>query len=270
MARAGLTGLAALLSTIGATRAQQGPADLRPPQTALTFDDSVIGAPGSGQRAELFKPAGAGPFPVVLVLHGCNGVSPNIRRWARRVTDWGYAALVVDSFKPRGIENVCGTPGVVSPRLRAADAFAAAAYLRTRSDIDASKIAVVGFSHGGSTALAAATRIALERLGGRPFSAVVSFYPWCWERGAPIASDVLTLIGDADDWTPAERCVNLSARWEPGFGSFRLKIYPGAKHSFDSAAPDRVYFGYRLGYDPAATADSIEETRRFIAERFGR
>ncbi|WP_342363002.1 dienelactone hydrolase family protein [Terrarubrum flagellatum] len=234
----------------------------------LTFDASNVGGLNSNLAAEYFKPDGTGPFPAVVVMHGCNGMSPNMRRWARRFVQWGYAAIAVDSFRPRGFENVCDRAERVSPRLRAQDAFAAARYLRSLPEIDGSKIAIVGFSHGGSATLAASTQAAAALAGDKPFAAAVAFYPWCG-GGAPLASDTLVLIGDADDWTPSSRCEALSATWNPADGSFRVKIYPGVKHAFDVAAPGRVYYGHQLVHDPAATSDAIDETQRFLSARFG-
>jgi len=70
---------------------------------------------------ELFRPEGTGPFSAVVVLHGCGGVTPNAYVWARRLKDWGYAALVIDSFKPRGYpDGICTRAGLVPPELRRA------------------------------------------------------------------------------------------------------------------------------------------------------
>jgi len=69
----------------------------------LTFDGGTVGGPASNARAELFVPMGAGPFPALVVLHGCNGVGRHERLWAQQLTAWGYVAIVVDSLRPRGI-----------------------------------------------------------------------------------------------------------------------------------------------------------------------
>jgi dienelactone hydrolase len=72
-------------------------------------------ASGEGSRGnyELLTPQGAGPFPAVIVMHPCNGVNDNTRRWAGRLVGWGYAALIVDSFRSRGLSNVCGNGGAL-------------------------------------------------------------------------------------------------------------------------------------------------------------
>src|SRR5207247_789901 len=51
----------------------------------------------------LFKPDGSGPFPAVVLLHGCGGIRPHFVQWAGAIRDMGYVALLVDSFRPRGI-----------------------------------------------------------------------------------------------------------------------------------------------------------------------
>jgi dienelactone hydrolase len=48
--------------------------------------------------ATVTRPAGPGPFPAVVLLHGCGGVSPQLERWARWLADRGYVGMVVDSF----------------------------------------------------------------------------------------------------------------------------------------------------------------------------
>ena len=49
----------------------------------------------------LFKPDGAGPFPAVVLLHGCGGIRTHFVQWAGAIRDMGYVALLVDSFRPR-------------------------------------------------------------------------------------------------------------------------------------------------------------------------
>jgi hypothetical protein len=79
--------------------------------------------------AILTLPRGNGPFPAIVVLHGCDGVQEQEQAWAWRLNDWGYAALIVDSFAPRGI-IACGsqgeTPPLANSRDRAGDALSAA------------------------------------------------------------------------------------------------------------------------------------------------
>ena len=83
-------------------------------------------------------------------------------------------------------------------------------------------------------------------------------------------------MGDKDDWTPAEPCRRLAERSREAGFPVTLKIYPGAHHAFDSAAPVRYLAsrvnpnvpggrGATTGGNPEAWADSIREVRAFFA-----
>ena len=99
-------------------------ASLQSTPQPLTYDAKSVGKPNSGAPLELWLPPGTGPFPAVLVMHGCAGVRDHHRGWARRLTEWGYAAALLDSFRPRNVNATCFNK-MSSPRpsLRAQDAF---------------------------------------------------------------------------------------------------------------------------------------------------
>jgi dienelactone hydrolase len=58
--------------------------------------------------AYMARPPGTGPFPAVVLLHGCGGFHSSMITWADRLAFFGYAALSVDSFSARGIDVNCG------------------------------------------------------------------------------------------------------------------------------------------------------------------
>ena len=53
---------------------------------------------------ELRFPEGKGPFPAIVLAHGCNGISNGgvERTWGPILRGWGYATFNVDSFRGRG------------------------------------------------------------------------------------------------------------------------------------------------------------------------
>lgn len=213
------------------------------------------------------QPDGPGPFPAVLLLHGCSGVGRNHALWARRLVDWGYAAALIDSFGPRGVKSVCGEGGrVVSPDERALDAFDAAQRLRENPEIDGARIGIVGFSHGGWTVLRAVLRSTVEAAAAPPFPAAVAYYPSCPRSAGRRATDTLILIGGSDDWTPAQRCVDYERRAGTP-PSLDLVVYPGAHHGFDSNRPRRTVLGHTLAYDADAAEDSFRRARAFLDRR---
>jgi dienelactone hydrolase len=178
-----------------------------------TFDERTVGNPASGAPAELYPVQGAGPLPAMVLLHPCNGVGPHSRTWARRLAGWGYVTLLVDSFRPRGVQNVCNHGMAVPPDLRASDAYAAAEYLRSMPSIRTDQIGVIGFSHGGWAVLKAVLAASIAQGSNRAFAAAIAFYPGCEPPGSSLVTDTLILIGDADDWTPgAARCMYIWSR----------------------------------------------------------
>ena len=233
--------------------------------------------------AMLLKPSGDGPFPAVVILHDCSGLGPRSSgapaRWAQELLKHGYVVIFADSFGTRGFrDGVCrdASPGRtdVGPLRRAHDAYAALAYLRTLPYVDGRRVGVMGGSHGGSTTLAAMARA------DSGFTAAVALYPACapWLRnlgGYKPDAPLLILIGEKDDWTPAEPCRRLAESAQKAGHPLAIKIYPGAHHSFDSSNPVRYVAerinmnsptkrGATTGGDPAAWADSIREVLAFF------
>lgn len=236
----------------------------------LAFDASKIGGPNSGAQAELYRPQGAGPFPAMVVLHGCAGIIDNHRGWAARLASWGYAALLVDSFRPRRVNSVCYGGGSPSFDLRAQDAFNAAIYLRTLSDILPDRIGVIGFSHGGGAALQAVLKrlVPVDR-GGRPFAAGVAFYPPC-NPNPPYstpATDILILIGRNDDFVSASACEKLVAGKAAMPHAPVIKVYPNAVHVFDGPGAVRLVVDHMMGGNAEAREDAYLMTRTFLDER---
>jgi dienelactone hydrolase len=106
------------------------------------------------EASKVFKPSGLGPFPVALVLHGCGGKTPFLETYARVAVEAGWAAVVVDSFAPRGISplraklTVCTGTALRGLR-RSADIFAMLAWLEGQSWADPERVFLAGWSHGG-------------------------------------------------------------------------------------------------------------------------
>ena len=86
-----------------------------------------LARPDQGLSAYLGGHAhGAGPYPAVVVLHGCSGLSSHSTETADQIAAWGYAVLAVDSLGPRGIASRCGAPTLPD---QAVDAYEALRYL---------------------------------------------------------------------------------------------------------------------------------------------
>ncbi|MDF1555097.1 MAG: dienelactone hydrolase family protein, partial [Deferrisomatales bacterium] len=228
------------------------------PQT-VRFSGSppVTGGEPVNLTGILAKPEGNGPFPAIVLLHGAGGINQERdAAWARRLGRWGYVTLQVDSFRPRGVARVVGTPFRVAFLARAQDAHDAKAYLAGLPFVAPGEIGVMGWSHGGITTLYAVDELAGPLHGDGPFRAGVAFYPACRRPLDGLEAPVLILIGEKDDWTPASRCVDNMPAGKTSH-EVLLTVYPGAFHDFDWEGLDTYSAGHRVKFDAAAAADAV-------------
>jgi dienelactone hydrolase len=244
---------------------------------------------GVSLKATLFAPAGRGPFPAVVALHGCGGLNGNDGLLNARHTDWaerlnkkGFIVLFPDSFGSRGAASQCQTEDRIArpSHERLADALAAKAFLQSRRDVKADAVSVLGWSNGGSTVLYAAQGGHKADDGKPGFASAVAFYPGCrtpaerghWHARVPL----LILIGAADDWTPAQPCEALAANAKAAGEPVSIVVYPGAYHDFDHPSlPIHTRSGLaytahgdghaHTGTDPAARRDAVARAPEFLA-----
>lgn len=227
--------------------------------------------------ARLLLPPGPGPYPVVIVLHGCGGVGANQFRWARRLNDWGYGALVLDSLTPRGERSVC--PAALQPLVtrldRAGDVIAAARWLQTRPGVDGpriapARIAVLGGSHGGATAATVADRRFQAQEDGL-IRAAVDYYGACRDPDQHGTLPLLAMAGEDDTWSyPARACLRF-AQVVGTAEDVTVRTWPGVVHGFENPASTRRIFneGHPMQYDRAAAEESFALVHAFLDRTIG-
>ena len=212
-------------------------------------------------KGELSKPAGDGPFPAVVLLHGSGGPEQRDRVWAGKLKRWGFVTLRVNSFGPRGKSNLSapGKSHIVQPYRRAKDAYGAKLYLESLHFVNPNRIAVMGWSHGGMSALEA---VEINEPSSSPFQACIAFYPYC-KQLFMVNSPLLVLIGEKDDWTPANLC-KYYIKPKENWPEIVLKVYPDAYHGFDGTTKARIYRGHTIMRNSTAALDSYERVRAFL------
>ncbi|MEN6319979.1 MAG: dienelactone hydrolase family protein [Syntrophaceae bacterium] len=227
---------------------------------------------------KLTKPQGDGPFPAVVLMHGCSGIAKYHDDWAERLASWGYVSLQVDSLGPRGEKNICDNLFRIPYNIRTQDAYDAKSYLSGLPFVDRNRIAVMGWSHGGITTLTSVSKSNYATFAAwvttnlespkqeAPFRAAIAFYPFCIGQLDDSNAPLLILIGELDDWCPAALCQMKMPSGKTA-NEVILKIYPGAYHVFDWKGIDRVVLGHRMLYNPAALDDSIVQVKEFLAEQ---
>jgi dienelactone hydrolase len=189
---------------------------------------------------DLAFPSGTGPFPAVVLAHGCGGVGNAESGWAPVLREWGYATFIIDSFRGRSLSEVCTRASTLTGTQRIPDAYGALRILATHARIDARHVALMGFSHGGILTLEASTTWAKDTFApaGQPaFSAFLPFYPYCntmYPERRRISAPLRIHIGELDDWTPAASCVRLTELLKAAGQDAAITVYPRAHHSFDN------------------------------------
>lgn len=202
----------------------------------------------------LMPPSRTGKVPSVVISHGSEGVSALYYDvWAKAFLDAGWAVFIVDSQKPRNVERNLGklqlswnTQGNIS------DGLHALKILVTHPDIDARKIFHIGFSRGANASFASAWPIYQHPIlpPGIRYAGNIAVYPGCNLRyheykSAANPAPLLLLLGEKDDMTPAQPCVEYAQMIAAEGLDVRYKVYPGAYHVFDRL--DQPYRQFKEG-----------------------
>ncbi len=234
--------------------------------------------------AYLSKPEGDGPFPAVLLLHGCLGLERDgasktwlgLKHYELTLNDAGFVTLIVDSHGSRGkrrdelLSTSCRA-GVEIDRLL--DVTGSIRYLKTLPFVKP-EIGALGLSQGAAVVINT-TGWKEGPLRKQVLSAAVAIYPSCRHRPKDVRIPLLILIGDADNITPAERCTywlglyekqvveRLDDNGKPKGFLPELVIYSGAHHAYD--LPFLRMYQNSLGTVAPDSAAASDTRRRVVA-----
>lgn len=234
-------------------------------------------------HVEQLTPSGPGPFPTVLIFHGCGGVRGHLRAYARAAAEAGWGALIIDSFAARGWSRrfaqylVC-TGLLLRGRARAADVLAAIQGARGWPGVDGSRLALAGWSHGawsimdlmaqplkrpGELGLADATSADMSGLVGGfmayPYVGVASASRGRrWPRRLPL----LAVVPRRDHLATVRR--HMKALASAVSSGSDVEIWSvDATHAFDEPGLSSSL----MRYDAALGAEALERFRRFLRAR---
>lgn len=235
----------------------------------------------------LYRPEGKGPFPAIVALHSCEGltgqapISERYRDWGERLMAAGFVVLFPDSFGARGMGPQCSTGqrSQRSGRDRVGDVEAARHWLQQQDYVAPDRVSLLGWANGAVAALWSVRPRTAHKDGKPDFRSAVALHPGCrllsetaWSARAP----TLILIGAKDDWTPAAPCEQMVAGARGRSARTSIIVYPGAYHDFDypnlplqvrtnvasrSGTAGRTV---HVGTDPAARADAMKRAAEWI------
>lgn len=233
------------------------------------------------QHNLILIPDGEGPFPAVLLLHACLGNLGHVDEWARRLQSRGYVTVVVNSTKARGIEGhfdymaVC-SGRVLRPADRERDIVISIERLVQLQNVDQKRIGIVGFSHGGWTALGFLGRQPETNSMGTKTDyrvgvvSVVAVYPYCGgeiESGLerwPRDIQMLMLLAGSDWTVGTAKCEELARDMRSRGYAVSVHTYTGARHGYD--VDPALLDGYDERYHESAALDTRRRIIDFLDE----
>ena len=215
--------------------------------------------------------AAKGPRPGVLVVHEWWGENDFARNQAMRFARAGFVAMALDMYGDGKVathpqdaqafmKDATKDPAVVRARFESA-----LGVLKSQPQVDATKIAAVGYCFGGNVALSMARA-------GEPLEAVATFHAAIPDTSTPPSGkvktkDILINTGAADPMVPPARAEEFAKQMREAGAKVNVIVYPGAKHSFTN--PDAAKAGMdALAYDPDADKKSFDAAVKMFHAAF--
>ena len=209
------------------------------------------GGNSGSMRGYLVQPAGAGPFPTVLVIHENRGLNPYIEDVARRAAVEGFLALAPDGLAPVG-----GYPGndddrrtlqgnLDQAKLRT-DMQNSARFLKAHK-LSSGKLGVTGFCYGGTVVNFLAAALGPDMHAGAPYYGVAADTASVPRIKAPLVCHLAENDERVNSTYPAfETALKASSV------AHQVHIYAGTQHGFHNNSTPR--------YSEAAAKLSWERT----------
>lgn len=183
-------------------------------------------------------------YPLVIGAAGSLGWSEHHYEYFKRYREMGIATFEMKSFMARSVESTVGTQVEVTLATMVLDAYRALAALSEHPKIDKDKIAITGWSLGAGVTLFSGWLPAKNAIeSDLSFAAHLALYPPCFVEPEVldfVDSPIHILIGELDNWTPADACVDLVDKMQKIGGNIDITVYENSHHSFDRSAPPEI------------------------------
>lgn len=207
--------------------------------------------------------------PGVVVVHEWWGHNQHARNQAIRLAEAGYVGFALDMY---GKGKVASHPkdaqafvaeATKDPKVERARFDAAVAQLKKQPQVDAGKIAAIGYCFGGGVVLDMARS-------GENLSAVATFHGSLVSTltAKPgIKPRILVMTGADDTMVTKPQVEGFRKEMTDAGADFNIITYPGAKHSFTNPDADKAGMP-GLGYSATADKESWAELLKFLTRTF--
>ena len=216
-----------------------------------------------------------GKRPGVLIVHEWWGHNKHARDKARKLAEAGYVGFAIDMYgdgqtadhpddASKFASAVAGNMPLAKARFEAAMNA-----LKAQANVEADKLAAMGYCFGGGVVLHMA-RMGVELKGVSSFhGSIATRHP---AKKGDIKTRVRVFNGAADPFVKAEEITALKEEMDNAGVDFEFVNYPGVKHSFTNPAADATgkKFNLPLEYNADADKDSWQKNLDFFKEIFSR
>ena len=220
---------------------------------SMTFATNVVPETSNDEEvdieAKLYIPKHARfPISAVIIAPSSSGIEDERETYyAKELVKAGMAALVIDSFTPRGLTDSVYDQSLLEAWDVENDAIAALQELVADQRFKPDRIAIMGVSKGGSVAMNTALTARRKWTGVDDvrFAAHVAISPdctWTTRRANTTGAPMFFMLAELDEQTPVQPCLAQAARIkEAGNKRVETKVYQGAHHAWEELGPAPEY-----------------------------
>lgn len=212
------------------------------------------------------------PVPGVIVAPEWWGRNDYTEQRARELAEHGYAALAIDMYGDKKVTTASNQayewmmqtfedPDTIVNR-----ATAALNTLAAQEEVDADKLAAIGFCYGGKVALDLARSNA-------PLQAVATFHanlsPKAPAQEGQVQAEILVLHGEQDSMVSLDDVESFRKEMQAANVKHDVIIFKDAKHGFSNPLADEraKANGVDLGYNAEAEKQGLEAMYALLARR---
>jgi len=176
-------------------------------------------------------------YPLIMGVAGSLGWNDHHYDYLNMYRKMGIATFELKSFESRGVKSTVGSQVDVTTAMMVLDAYKALKTLEKHPKIDITKVGIMGWSLGGGVTLFSGwmpLKNSIET--DLSFAAHLAFYPPCFVEPKDLLfteSPMHIIIGELDDWTPANACMELVPKLQFAGVQIGLTVYDDSHHSFD-------------------------------------
>lgn len=232
-------------------------------------------------HVQAYGPQDDRPRPAVILFHGCGGLRSHLPRYADAATAVGWRTFIVDSYAPRRISRTVALTTVCTGLKlrgyeRGGDVLAAIQGVSERPDVDAGRLALAGWSHGGwaimETLAADVSRpgaLGVRDAASSDLSGVKAVWlaypyigPWAFNRMRPWrhCPRLLAVTARKDHLTTVRNAERVNAMIE-GCGVQVEHWIAEGTHAFDEPTNNGP-----MRHSPELTLEALNRFRRFLQD----